>query len=81
MPTIEEVESGQDYEFSSNRIYKMVSCSDYICYFVPYYYSSLIIDKIELGTQNKSERSLEGLMIKSVCVPIRFNRLGELEKR
>ena len=87
VPTREEVESGVGhYEITASRIYKMVSSTGNRCYFIPYYVASSIIDKIEYTSLNKVEFSIEenekdSMSIKAVCVPIKFNRLGEMEKR
>ena len=81
------MESGvEHYDITASRIYKMVSSTDNRCFFVPYYVASSIIDKMEYTSKNKVELSIEennndSMSIKAVCVPIKFNRLGEMEKR
>ena len=82
VPTKEEVESGiQHFEKSSDRIYKMVSSTGNEAHFVPFSVASIIVEGLEFGSMNKMGRSIDGIMIKNVCIPVKFNRLGELEKR
>lgn len=44
------------------RIYKMVSCSDKECHFIPHYISKSIIEKDELGSNEKAEKAWDGLI-------------------
>jgi len=82
VPTKEEVESGfVHFEITANRLYKMVSSSGPQCFFIPYQVASPIIDKFEYSVLNKAEKSVDNLMIKSICVPVIYSRLGELVKR
>lgn len=60
----------------SNEIYKMVSSSGSQCFFVPYYIASPIVQTIELGANNKSEKAWSGIMIKQACQKLRVSRLG-----
>lgn len=66
------------------RIYKMVSCSNYQCFFLPHYISSLLLPydsklkKGEFESLNKSEKSLDGQFIKQVCIKIKVDRLGNI---
>ncbi len=81
IPTPEQIGiplSIEDIDIS--RIYKMVSCTGNRVFFIPYSTSSVIVDKIELDSLNKMERSLTGEMIKSICIPIRVDRLGNITK-
>lgn len=79
VPTEEELESGRvNMPIDNSRIYKMVSVSSYQCFFVPYFVASPIVPTTELGANNKSERSWDNVMIKSVCIPITIDRLGQL---
>ena len=79
VPTEEELESGRvNMPIDNSRIYKMVSASSYQCFFVPYFVASPIVPTTELGANNKSERSWDNVMIKSVCIPITIDRLGQL---
>ncbi|MBX9851364.1 MAG: type II CRISPR RNA-guided endonuclease Cas9 [Cytophagaceae bacterium] len=73
------------------RIYKMVSCTEGECHFVPHKVAAPIVEVIELGSNNKSERAwqkevfnkkkgmLDGAMIKSVCIKLRTDRLGNIQ--
>lgn len=67
-------------DMDTNRIYKMVSCTRTECYFMPHHVASRIVDTIELGTNNKSERAWSGEVIKSICIPVKVDRLGNIVK-
>jgi len=56
-------------------VYKFVSCTENEGHFVPNTYSSPII-KNELGSNNKSQNSTNGIQIKAVCIKLSVNRLG-----
>lgn len=78
VPTVDE----QQDEILSNkidreRIYKMVSSTKYQCFFMPYYVANPIIPTLELGANNKAEKAWSGEMIKSLCIPIKIDRLGQ----
>lgn len=66
------------------RIYKMVSCSKNTCYFIPHFISGILLPydsktkKGEFGSLNKSEKSLDEIMIKNVCIKIKVDRLGNI---
>lgn len=60
-----------------HRIYKFVSCTEGEGHFVPYYYAKEIV-KNEMGTNNKSQNSLEGIQIKSKCIKLKVDRLGNI---
>lgn len=77
LPTEEEQERGRVEEpVDRTRIYKMVSSSGNQCFFVPQNISNPIISTIELGANNKAEKSWDGKMIKAICIPVKVNRLG-----
>ena len=79
VPTEEELESGRvNMPIDNSRIYKMVSTTKSECHFIPYFIASPIVQTKELGSNNKSERSWDNIMIKSVCIPITIDRLGQL---
>ncbi|MDR2085490.1 MAG: type II CRISPR RNA-guided endonuclease Cas9 [Bacteroidales bacterium] len=81
VPTEEELESGVDnVNIRSERIYKMVSSSGNQCFFMPNYISAPIVQTRELGANNKSERSWDGLMIKQHCIKLKIDRLGSIIK-
>ena len=75
-----------------DRIYKFVSCSGGEGHFVPNNYAKEIISN-ENGSNNKNERMIEinksstvfdekekPVMIKSICIKLKVNRLGQIEK-
>ena len=79
VPTIEEQEAGViSDKVDRKRIYKMVSCTGSQCFFVPYYIANPIVATLELGANNKAEKSWSGEMIKAVSVPIKVDRLGDI---
>ncbi|MBV7533003.1 type II CRISPR RNA-guided endonuclease Cas9 [Chitinophaga sp. sic0106] len=84
VPTPEELQSGVPFDkfglcaSQYDRIYRFVSCTDKEAHFVPHYYAKEI-DKNEMGSNNKSERSLDGLQIKSCCIKLNVNRLGGVD--
>ncbi|MDR0431589.1 MAG: type II CRISPR RNA-guided endonuclease Cas9 [Tannerellaceae bacterium] len=80
VPTEEELVSGikcRIEDIRVDRIYKMVSCTGKECFFVPNNIASPIVQIAELGTNNKSEKSWDGIMIKQVCTKMFVNRLGK----
>lgn len=62
----------------SKRIYKMVSSTGRECHFVPNNATTPIVKGVEFGSMNKSERSLEGIMIKKNCIKIEHDLLGNI---
>jgi CRISPR-associated endonuclease Csn1 len=58
----------------------MVSSSGNQCFFVPNNVASPIMQTTELGANNKSEKSWDGLMIKQVGIKIKVSRTGVLIK-
>ena len=64
---------------NTNKIYKFVSCSENEGHFVPHYYASPIL-KNEIGSNNKSQNSINGIQIKSICMKIQIDRLGNILK-
>ena len=77
VPTADELNNGMRLDnMDKGRIYKMISCSGPQCFFIPQNVSNPIIPVIELGVNNKAEKSWNNEMIKVVCVPIRVDRLG-----
>jgi CRISPR-associated endonuclease Csn1 len=83
VPTNEELENPNLVDLKKlskvqqNRIMKFVSCTGGEGHFVPNYYSSPIM-KNEIGTNNKSEKTFDGIQIKSVCWKIKTDRLGKI---
>lgn len=60
----------------SNRVYKVVSFSKNQIFFIPHFVSEPIIQRIELGSNNKAEKAWDGTMIKNVCIKLNIDRLG-----
>lgn len=61
----------------SQKIYKFISCTESEGHFVPCSLASPIM-KNEIGSNNKSQNSLNGKQIKSVCWKLNVNRLGQI---
>jgi CRISPR-associated endonuclease Csn1 len=80
VPTEDEVESGvidwSNKRKIAERVYKMVSSSGHQCFFIPNFVSNPIIQTVELGANNKAEKSWDNEMIKQFCIPLSINRLG-----
>lgn len=83
VPTPEELKLGQvQLPLNKKRIYKMVSCSDARCFWVPVNVASAIVDNFEFSTQNnKMGRAVTGEMIKEICLPLDVDRLGNVHFR
>ncbi|MDR2385568.1 MAG: type II CRISPR RNA-guided endonuclease Cas9 [Tannerella sp.] len=80
VPTREEIESQalvNAKNIHPTRIYKMASCTGNQCFFIPNNVASPIVQTTELGANNKSEKSWDGLMIKQVGVKIVVDRIGQ----
>ena len=79
LPTKEELATNKIVEpLNKNRIYKMVSCSNYQCFFIKASIANPIIDKYEFSSHNKMERAITNEMIKEICIPIKVDRLGNI---
>lgn len=65
--------------FTSKKIYKVVSSTGKECHFVPHNFSRVILPKIELGSLNKSERTINGTMIKTCCIKLKHDKLGNIK--
>ncbi|MDR2775214.1 MAG: type II CRISPR RNA-guided endonuclease Cas9 [Tannerella sp.] len=81
VPATEDIESKVPVNMENlrpDRVYKMVSSSGNQCFFVPNNVASPIMQTKELGANNKSEKSWDGLMIKQVGIKIKVNRMGML---
>jgi CRISPR-associated endonuclease Csn1 len=63
-----------------NNIYKMVSSSGTQCFFVKQDMATTIVNKVEYSALNKMERSIDGIMIKDVCIKLKVDRLGNITK-
>jgi CRISPR-associated endonuclease Csn1 len=81
VPTEEELMSGTECRIEDikvDRIYKMVSCTGSQCFFVPNNIAFPIVQTAELGANNKSEKSWDGIMVKQVCAKMLVDRLGKI---
>ena len=77
LPT-EEEEISKKYGYFVDRIYKVVSLDGENPNFIPASIATMIIDKAEFTTHNKSSRSLDGKLIKKTCIPVSVDRLGNI---
>ena len=80
LPTEDEIENNCQ-ELSSGNIYKMISCSKDTCYFLPASVASVIVNKTEFESHNKTQKDDTGRMIKVFCYPLNVTRLGEISLR
>ena len=79
LPTADEVENGKvTLPLDKDRIYKMVSCTENECHFIPSVIASAILKTVELGSNNKSQKAWSGEMIKETCIPLKTDRLGNI---
>lgn len=80
VPNKQERESGElSLPIDSNRIYKMISCGQGHCYFIPQNVANVIKDKSEFESQNKSMKTIDGqVYIQKICIPISIDRLGNV---
>ena len=60
-----------------SKLYRCVSFSGSICYFLPLTLADVIEMKKEYGSQNKTERDNYGQMIKRHCIKLEVTRLGD----
>jgi len=84
VPTTEELNSQGSINLTTlnsdqrKQIYKFVSCTENVGYFVPHTYSSPI-QKNEMGTNNKSQNTIDGnIQIKSCCWKIKVDKIGNV---
>jgi CRISPR-associated endonuclease Csn1 len=76
-----EGEDKKSLAIDKKRIYKMVSCTGNEAHFIPSYIANPILQTIELGSNNKAQKSWTHEMIKEVCIPITVDRLGNIKLR
>ena len=81
VPSPEELRNGGQIvlPLDVNRIYKMVSCTGNEAHFVPSFVSNPLIQTAELGSNNKAQRTWTGEMIKEICIPLKVDRLGNVQ--
>ncbi|MDY6036185.1 MAG: HNH endonuclease domain-containing protein [Paludibacteraceae bacterium] len=77
LPTEEQIKNGID-AIDRTRIYKMVSCTGNRLYAIPYAVANTIVDKVEFSQLNKIEFSDEKVSIKTTCIPLKVDRLGNI---
>ncbi len=81
VPTEEERRTGKvNAPLDKERIYKMMSATGTEVYFVPERIASVIQNKVEMGSLNKIGITFEGESIKSICIPIKVDRLGDIKE-
>ncbi len=61
------------------RIYKCVSFSKRDCFFIQASCSLPLLNKKEFTSSNKDQKSIDGIMIKSHCIKLNIDRLGNLK--
>ncbi|EMY3554880.1 type II CRISPR RNA-guided endonuclease Cas9 [Flavobacterium psychrophilum] len=62
------------------RVLKMVSFTGNQAFFVSNNIATSIVDKMEFSALNKMEKSIDGTMIKSLCLKLEVDRLGKIKK-
>ena len=77
LPTEDQIKNGID-DIDRTRIYKMVSCTGNRLYAIPYAVANTIVDKVEFSQLNKIEFSDEKVSIKTTCIPLKVDRLGNI---
>jgi len=84
LPSDEERISSTNMDFKElkkgqvDKIYKMVSSSGTQCFFIKAEVATCIVNKMEFSALNKMERSVDGDMIKEVCIKLKVDRLGNI---
>ncbi|MCZ2101792.1 MAG: hypothetical protein LC107_09680 [Chitinophagales bacterium] len=74
------VPSEEDAEMNIKNIYKVVSFTGTQMFCIRGEISTSIVNKEEFSSLNKMERSIEGIMIKDVCIKLKVDRLGNISK-
>lgn len=84
VPTEEEKDSPELIMFENltkaqvQRIYKVVSFSGNQCFLINQNVATSIVNKVEFSALNKMEKSIDGQMIKDICIKLRVERLGNI---
>lgn len=84
IPSTEELSNRESVDFSNldsnqvKRIYKFVSCTGSQAFFIQSHVASSVVNNHEFSALNKMEKSIENIMIKSVCWKLETNRLGRI---
>lgn len=63
-----------------DKIYKVVSMTGIQFMCISNRVATPIVNKMEFTTSNKMEKTINGEMIKEVCIPIQVDRLGNITK-
>ena len=79
VPT-EEERMSNSININKDRIYKMVSATGNQIFYVRHNIATVIVNKVELQSLNKMEKTMEGEMIKSICWKLEVDRLGNITK-
>jgi CRISPR-associated endonuclease Csn1 len=86
VPTEEEKENLTTINFDKlskeqvQRVFKMVSFTGIQAFFVSNNIATSIVDKMEFSALNKMEKSIDGIMIKSLCLKLDIDRLGKIKR-
>ena len=85
IPDKEENEYSQPASFGKldkdivYKIYKVVSFSGTQCFLIRNDIACPIVNKVEFSALNKTEKSIEGIMIKECCLKLKVDRLGNIK--
>lgn len=60
------------------RVYRVVSFTGNQCFLVQKDVATSIVNKVEFSALNKMEKSIDGVMIKEVCIKLKVDRLGNI---
>ena len=58
----------------------MVSFTGNQAFFISNNIATSIVDKMEFSALNKMEKSIDGFMIKSLCLKLEVDRLGKIKR-
>jgi CRISPR-associated endonuclease Csn1 len=85
VPGKEEIDSPNTIDFKRlakdqvSKIYKVVSFSGNQCFLIRNDIATSIVNKFEFSPLNKTEKSIDGIMIKEFCIKINIDRLGNIK--
>ena len=84
VPNEDEKNSFDDFSSLSKeqleRVYKVVSFSGTQLFLVKNSIANPIVNKVEFSALNKTEKSIEGIMIKDCCWKLNVSRIGKINK-
>ncbi len=75
---LKSIDFGNIYKKRVGNIYKVVSFTGNQCFFVKQEVAISIVNKVEFSPLNKMEKSIDGLMIKEICIKLKVDRLGNI---